>query len=327
MLPRFAALACLVTLCLPAVACASDPEEAAQWYLGSAPGAVRARSAWPVTQGTGVVVAVVDTGINLDQPDLDGAMWTNPKDPANGVDDDGNGIVDDTHGVDLVRHTELRDDPEGHGTAMASIIAARRDGVGIVGVAPQAQIMGVRVLDESGDGTSRKLAEGIRYAADHGADIISMSLGGYPRTTRLTAAVRYAQQRGVLLVAPAGNEPFNFDRAPEYPAGYESMLRVAAGTRSGALASWAAFGPKYVQLAAPGVRMRCPEADTFAFEEGSSHATAVVAGVAALVASADPSLRGGALRRRLTATAHRTRGLRVKVAGGLVDARAAVTAR
>src|SRR5262249_3610713 len=136
-------------------------------------------AAWELSQGAGVAVAVVDSGIKLDHPDLAPNVWTNFGEiPGNGVDDDGNGYVDDVHGVDLTTANANQDlhDGFGHGTHVAGTIAAAANGRGVVGVAFQAKLMTVKVLDDRGAGATGAVAEGIRYAAANGARIINLSL-------------------------------------------------------------------------------------------------------------------------------------------------------
>ncbi len=121
---------------------------------------------------------MVDTGVDYTHPDLDGNIWTNSREIAgNGVDDDGNGYVDDVHGWDFVGNDNAPLDADGHGTHVSGTIAAENNGVGITGVAYNAKIMPVRVLDENGSGTNAAIAAGIRYAADNGARVINLSLG------------------------------------------------------------------------------------------------------------------------------------------------------
>src|SRR4051812_43933188 len=210
---------------------ATDPRTEEQWPLqGDAP--MGAASAWRQTTGGDVTVAIVDSGIDLGHPDLIGNLWTNPGEvPGNGVDDDGNGYVDDVHGYDFVDGDATPQDANGHGTHVAGIVAARGgNGIGVSGVAWRARLMAVRVLDAGARGNTTTVAQGIRYAVDNGARIVNLSLAGPSPAGDLEDAVRYAQQRGVLIVVAAGNDGRDLDAAPTYPAAYPepNVLGVAA---------------------------------------------------------------------------------------------------
>src|SRR3982751_10863 len=167
-----------IGLAVPAASAAvpNDPMLAQQWAL-SDPAAIGAPEAWTQTKGKDVVVAVLDTGVQLDHPDLAGAIWTNPGEVAgNGRDDDSNGFVDDVHGANMFDSSANIDDDNGHGTHVAGIIAARQNnGIGVSGIAPEATIMPVKVLDAGMAGTTETLARGIRYAVDKGAKILNVS--------------------------------------------------------------------------------------------------------------------------------------------------------
>src|SRR5262249_38252298 len=150
-----------------------DPFFSQQWALAH-DSVLGTAEAWQQSTGAGAVVAVLDTGADMTHPDLQGALWTNPGEiPGNGIDDDHDGYVDDVHGADIVNHDGDPTDDEGHGTHVAGIIAARAgNGIGGAGLAPDAKLMIVKVLDNHRGGTAAGLAEGIRYALAHGAKII-----------------------------------------------------------------------------------------------------------------------------------------------------------
>src|SRR4051812_6181998 len=196
-----------ITLAAPTVSRAADPLQGEQWAV--APGTVfDLPGAWALTQGKGVVVAVLDSGTRLDHPDLARNIWTNFGEvPNNGKDDDGNGYVDDVHGIDLTsrRASQNLSDGNGHGTHVAGTIAAAMNGRGVVGVAPEARIMTVKVLKADGSGSMGAVADGIRYAAANGARIINLSLGGPGPDPYLTAAVKAAEAAGTLIICAAGN--------------------------------------------------------------------------------------------------------------------------
>ena len=168
------------------LAAPSDPLFGRQWGLRS----TRAPRTWPVTRGDGVPVAVLDSGLDASNPDLAGNVWTNPDEvPGNGRDDDDNGFVDDVHGADTVGWDGDPSDGFGHGTAVASVIAARGDnGFGLSGMAWDARLMPVKVLHDEGWGTTATMIAGLDYALDEGARIVNMSLnapiGARHSTTR-----------------------------------------------------------------------------------------------------------------------------------------------
>jgi subtilisin family serine protease len=234
------------------------------------PGAdVNALAAWDVTRGAGQVVAVVDTGVDLRHPDVAPNLWTNPGEIAgNGVDDDGNGLVDDVHGWDFVA-PDADGDPVGdsdpddytdHGTHVAGTIAAAADnGIGVAGVAPEAKVMAVRVLDASGYGPTDAILNGILYAARNGADVVNLSLGGPledPAELQLwTDAIDEAGRAGAVVVAAAGNTSDDVDAVGDLPCSVRSanLVCVAALRATGELdTDYSSYGAQSVDLGAPG---------------------------------------------------------------------------
>ena len=199
-----------IALAAPSVAAAApDPLLAQQWAL-AAP-AIGAGEAWTQSSGAGVLVAVLDTGVQLDHPDLAGAVWTNPGEVAgNGRDDDSNGIVDDVRGANMLDLSANVADDNGHGTHVAGIVAARQaNGIGGSGLAHGARILPVKVLDATLAGNTDALARGIRYAVDEGARILNVSVNTDTSTYPVKDAVRYAGQQGAIIVASAGNNGRN----------------------------------------------------------------------------------------------------------------------
>ncbi|MBW3654278.1 MAG: S8 family serine peptidase, partial [Actinobacteria bacterium] len=249
-----ATLALSVAGAAPAQA-ANDPLLPEQWALTN-PDATGAPEAWTQSLGDGVVVAILDSGVQFDHPDLARNLWTNPGELAgNGVDDDRNGFVDDVHGANIVSPGASADDDEGHGTHVAGIVAARGgNGTGGAGIAPRARIMAVKVLDASRAGNSTLLARGIRYAVDEGARILNVSLNGDGTSPDLDAALAYADDRGATVVASAGNNSRDLDVRPSYPASstLPAVLSVTATEPSGDLLSIANRGLNSVDMAAPG---------------------------------------------------------------------------
>lgn len=217
---------------------------------------------------SGVIVAVIDSGVALDHPDINPKVWGNAKEVfgTDGVDDDENGYVDDYFGWDFVDGGGIPLDENGHGTQAAGLIAARQnDGIGISGIAPHAQIMSLRVADDFGSfgfplvSLARTLLA-IEYAVKNGARVINASYGGTSQSSIMSEQLEWVDENGVLFVAAAGNggsDLFsdNNDELPVYPSSYpsEAIISVAAIDRDGKLASFSNFGPASVDVAAPGV--------------------------------------------------------------------------
>jgi subtilisin family serine protease len=299
---------------------AVDPLLPDQWALAD-PGAIGAQEAWTQARGTGVVVAILDTGVQLDHPDLQGALWTNPNEiPGNGKDDDNNGFVDDVNGANMFTNDGNVSDDEGHGTHVAGIVAARAgNNIGGAGVAPNARIMPVKVLDANRSGNSTLLARGIHYAVDEGAKILNVSINGDSTTSDLTAALKYATDNGATVVASAGNNSRNLDLTPSYPASSAepSVLSVTATGETGSLMDFANRGLNSVDLAAPGdAILSTARGSGYEDRSGTSMSAPFVSGALALLASARPDLPESALRTALLNTAPKPSLLAGLLGGG-----------
>ncbi|HSE18108.1 MAG TPA: Ig-like domain-containing protein [Pyrinomonadaceae bacterium] len=237
------------------------------WGLQS----ISAEPAWDISQGDGVLVAVVDTGLDYNHEDIAANVWSNDGEVgldgngndkrSNGIDDDGNGLIDDWRGWDFVTidGNPADNDPmdnHGHGTHVSGTIAAvGNNGLGVIGVAPHAKIMAVKGLDANGSGSIEDLSNGIIYAADKGASVINLSWGGFgPTPQTLIDAISYAHDvKGAVVVAAAGNN--NFDVGTQvngfYPACIRDVVAVAAVNHLDAKASFSNFGAK-IDVTAPG---------------------------------------------------------------------------
>jgi subtilisin family serine protease len=287
---------------------------------------VRAPEAWDIEKGSpAVIVAVLDTGVDVSHPDLAGRVWVNADESAgNGSDDDDNGCVDDVHGCAFVSDPDpscqgatsgvVRDDV-GHGTFVAGIIAADGGNEGIVGVARNVTIMPVKVLDCSGTGTSLAVAQGILYAAKNGAKVINISLGGQMDSTLIREAVRVATDDfGVLIVAASGNTG---REGVAYPARYDRVLAVGAASlpNPDKVASFSTTGPE-VDVVAIGegivgpvpqtactVFLPCIGGQAYATGNGTSFSAPQVAGLAALILSHRPGTPPGAVLQLIKNTA------------------------
>jgi subtilisin family serine protease len=278
------------------------------------------QSAWGVTTGANVTVAVIDTGADLDHPDLRDNLWRNPREvPGNGADDDANGFVDDVHGADFVNRDGTPDDDNGHGTHVSGILAARGGNrVGVSGVAQRARLMVVKALGADAVGSALTMAEAVRYAAANGAKIINMSVSGPSRSQAFEEAVLAASDAGVLLVVAAGNSGRDLDVQPEYPAAFPAshLLAVAATGRTGRIIGISNRGAGTVDLAAPGLGIvSTARGGDYEIRTGTSMAAPHVAGALALLAAARPDLGADALQAALLSSARR--GLAVTT--GLLD--------
>jgi subtilisin family serine protease len=211
-----------------------------------------------------VVVAVIDTGVDATHPDLQGVV---------------------VPGYDFVNQTATPLDDEGHGTAVAGVIAARKDnGIGIAGICGGCRIMPVKVLDRNGVGDDAVIAAGIVWAVDHGANVINLSLGGPGSTPALSDGIAYAAAKGVMVVAAAGNSAAS---VPFYPAADPLVVSVAATTQGDRPYVWSNFGD-WVKLAAPGCNPAPMLAGGYGGFCGTSSATPVVTGLVALAVAANP---------------------------------------
>lgn len=292
---------------VPATAAHADGIRAQQWALD----AMHTQQAWHYTKGKGVTVAVLDTGVEADHPDLAGNVLP---------------------GKDLVGFGAQRGDRTWarHGTAMAGIIAGHGHGPGnadgVMGIAPEAKILPVRVILEDGDSARARarttrgnaLADGIRWAADHGADVINLSLGddsksAHPEPTE-DEAVQYALKKGTVVVASAGNGGDKGDHI-SYPAAYPGVIVATAVDRYG---TRAAFSTRrwYATVSAPGVDIVIADPDHKYYEGwGTSAASAFVSGAVALIKAAYPGLSPAQIKKLLEDTA------RNAPAGGRDDSR------
>lgn len=256
--------------------------------------------------GQDTVVAVIDTGVDYNHIELRNNIWTNTKEIAgNGIDDDGDGYIDDVHGWNFVDNTNDAIDRNGHGTHVAGTIAGENNGFGITGVAYNAKIMPVKVLSDSGSGSVSSITKGIYYAVNQGANVINLSLGSDFPNSSLASAVEYASSKGVVVVMAAGNNGLPII---SYPASYANQwgLAVGAVNQNNNIADFS-NRPGISQLAyvtAPGVGIYSSvPGDQYAKYSGTSMAAPHVAGVVALMLSANRSLTDAQVRQLLTQTA------------------------
>ncbi|GAA2798142.1 type VII secretion-associated serine protease mycosin [Kitasatospora paracochleata] len=269
---------------LSAAPASADSERDAQWPIKKYD---LANKVWPITQGDGVIVAVIDSGVAKHQ-DLEGQVVP-------GLNNSG-------------AAGDERSDADGHGTAMAALIAGRGhgDGAGITGLAPKAKILPVKITQgglDSQSGRDGQLAEAIRFAVDHGAKVVNMSFAGdSSRDTR--DAITYAISRDVVLISSSGNGG-NHDEPVDYPAAIPGVVAVGAVDEDGKLWAKSNKGPE-VTLVAPGVNIESADSTSptaYKKSDGTSDASALVSGIAALVRAKYPNLSAGQVINRMIKSA------------------------
>ncbi|OMQ14538.1 hypothetical protein A7K94_0215920, partial [Modestobacter sp. VKM Ac-2676] len=271
---------------------------------------VAAPDGWQATAGRGVVVAVLDSGLQVDHPDLQGALWTNPDEPCGSADSDGNGYAGDCHGWNFYRQsadvTNGGPANNSHGTTVAGVVAARAgNGVGSAGVAPDVTVMPLVV----GSGMSVDISaasQAIVYAADNGASVVNASWisNSGPEIPILTAAIEYARSKNVLVVAAAGNDAGDRDTHLLYPASQsaDNLIKVGASTAADRVADFSAYGARSVDLYAPGLFVYTTTNDGgYDWISGTSIAAPHVAAAAALYRATHPGATALELRQQLLA--------------------------
>lgn len=287
-----------------ALGTSNDPYfvQGSQWHLSK----ILAPTAWDTTTGSSAQpIAVIDSGVRASHPDLAGKVLA---------------------GYDFVANDNDANDENGHGTAVAGTVSpASNNLVGVCGVAWSNPILPVRVLDANGSGSYSAIANGIIYAADNGAKVINLSLGGTSSSRALQDAINYAWNKQCVLVAAAGN---NGSNVAFYPAACSNVVAVSATNISDTRPSWSNFG-SYVDVSAPGVDiLSVYGSDQYAAWNGTSFSSPVASGVVALMAAAKPTLTNAQLVDILIKNSDDigTAGYDVYYGNGRVNASRAVTA-
>ncbi len=281
------------------------PQQTLPWGVDR----IDADLAWATTKGTGVKVAIVDTGIDMDHPDL-----------AANIKGGFNAIAPSRKYKDPNNF----DDDHGHGSHCAGIVAAVDNTIGVVGVAPEAWLYGVKVLDGAGSGYDSDIIEGVQWCVDNGIQVISMSFGGYEDDQTFHDAMDAAWNAGCLLVAAAGND--GYEDPDLLPAGYSSVMAISAMNSSDNIASWSNYGYE-IELAAPGVSIYSTyKSGGYTTMSGTSMACPHVSGTAALAWAVHPGYTNNQIRQLLQNTAEDlgASGWDIYYGYGLVDAQAAV---
>ncbi len=290
-----------------------------QWYFSR----IEAEKAWEkINTSPDIVIAVIDSGVEVSHPDLKENIWTNNDEiPGNNIDDDRNGFVDDAVGWDFINN-EPNPAPQfssgwtesgvSHGTMIAGIISARGNNYqGVAGITWQSKIMSLKILNDRGEGRINDVVRAVDYAVKNGADIINLSFTGFGYSESLKEALERAYKKGVIVVAAAGNEQsggsgVNTDKKPIYPACYKGqngedlVLGVAATDALDQKTDFSGFGVKCVDLTAPGIsffssipkggNQKDKNKEYDGYWSGTSMASAVVSGTIALVLQVNPDL-------------------------------------
>lgn len=274
----------------------NDPAIKQAWGLKKSDAA----RAWSITKGSRkVIVAVIDTGIDVQHEDLKNNLWQNPGESgldsrgrnkaSNGIDDDGNGYVDDVYGWNFVSNNHKLDDNHGHGTHIAGIIGAEAgNNKGISGISPEVSLMILKYYDPKVPNTDnlKNTIRSIEYAVKMGAHIINYSGGGTEFSQEEYEAVLAAKKKGILFVAAAGNEKSNSDEHHYYPADYslDNIISVTAIDPTTEVLSSSNYGVETVDIAAPGQTiLSCLPNNSYGLMTGTSQATAFVTGAAVLI--------------------------------------------
>jgi subtilisin family serine protease len=277
------------------------------------------------------VIAVIDTGIQLNHPDLAANIWVNilELNGTTGTDDDGNGYVDDVYGWNFYSNNNNPDDGGGHGTHVAGTIGAvGNNSIGVVGVNWQCKLMALKFLGPRGGYTSDAI-RALNYAVQKEVKISNNSWGGGGYSQALYDSINSARTAGHLFVAAAGNDGRNSDSQPSYPGSYalDNIISVAATNNDDGLASFSNYGATSVDIGAPGVNIASTyKGSGYVYMDGTSMASPHVAGVAALLWANNTTMTYGNVRDRLLDTARPVPSLAGKsVTGGVVNAAAALS--
>ncbi|MGZ3787943.1 MAG: S8 family peptidase [Bacteriovorax sp.] len=316
----------------------NDPLVNQVWsFLDAAQNGVSVNAAYKVygtSNTTPVIVAVVDTGVDIQHEDLKDVIWTNQKEiPGNGIDDDGNGYIDDINGINTLVRDEKGSatvdikDTHSHGTHVSGTIAAKQNnGIGIAGIASNVKIMPIRTVPNDGDETDVDVAEAFVYAARNGARIINCSFGKSTNEGKrlIPDTLKYiAENYGVLVIAAAGNDSTDIDVTPTYPASFDNdnLLIIASSSSGGGMSYFSNYGKVSVDVAAPGSNIYSTvPGNKYESMSGTSMATPTTVGVAAEILSHHPDLTYGQLKDVLINSVTKISKFKNKmVSGGRID--------
>jgi len=316
------------------IAVVNDPFYTRNWGIKAS----SASQAWQIEKGNkNVVVAVIDTGVDVFHEDLKNSLWRNSGEigldkngnakETNGIDDDGNGYIDDVHGWNFADNTSKLKDINGHGTHIAGIIAASDNNKkGSAGIAPNVSIMVVKYYGSDLKNSTEPLEaslKSLRYAIDNGATIINYSGGGEGFVAQEKRLLKEADEKGIIVVAAAGNKAKNTDRQPFYPASYKlnNIISVTSIDKNNNLTKSSSYGANNVDLAAPGEKIYSTlPGNKYGFLTGTSQATAFVTGAVSLMKSRFPKMNMKEIKNKLIAATRLVASLSKNVSSsGVLD--------
>lgn len=305
----------------------NEPSSTVKSLTGIVGADIDAINAW--NQGIGskeIKIAVIDTGIDYNHPDLKNNMAVNDseKNGKPGVDDDNNGFIDDIYGYDFANNDADPMDGHSHGTHCAGTIGAVHNDVGVAGVMKEVSLVAVKFLSDSGSGSTESAVKAIDYATKRGVQIMSNSWGGGGFSQALEDAIKNANAKGIIFVAAAGNDSANNDNTPHYPSNYSvsNVISVAAHQITDSLASFSCYGRRTVHIAAPGKNILSTiKNGGYAVYSGTSMATPHVSGAVGLLLAQERSLTPSEVKERVMATSVPVAAYKSKtISGGRLNA-------
>lgn len=274
-------------------------QSATMWNLDR----VKMESVWQRGHlGQGIRVAVVDSFVDVNHPQINPRILVNTAEiPNNGIDDDQNGVVDDYYGASFVTSPGTGASVSPHGTHVAGTVLADPRFGDVKGAAPEAQLIPIQFISNEGGGFLGDAVMALQYAKRRGAQIVNASWGGAPCVTSLRDAFLDLERSGALIVVAAGNDGVNLDARPQFPASFSfsNQITVAASTELDIMAGWSNNGFQSVHLAAPGTNIFSTVPGGYAFFDGTSMAAPLVSGIAAAIWSARPQANAAQVKRAL----------------------------
>lgn len=299
-----------------------------QWYID----AINTKAAWKFAKGKNIRIGVIDTGLDLNNIEFQDRIWVNPKEDINrngtfepwsdtlaingltgdlnGIDDDGNGFVDDVIGYDFVNQIlgnlgdyidpdPIPEDEHGHGTLVSGIICAGINNTGIVGIAPNANLVVLRAFDVTGNAEVKDIASAIIYAGLNKIDVLNLSFGTNYNSRLLREAIKFAAEMGCIIIASSGNDG---EIVEHYPSDYPEVISVGATTGLGQIGKSSNFGPR-VDIFAPGYEILTTTiGNNYKYVSGTSFSAAIVSGVVALLLEINPNLTPNEIKAILKST-------------------------